>query len=327
MIFCGDIQVESRFFLAPMAGVTDLAFRSVCAEMGAALTYTEMVSAKALTYNDAKSRGMLVLREGDVVCIPQIFGSDPEVMAEGARIALEVSKAPAIDINMGCPVSKITGNGEGSALMRDMYRAENIIKAVKRAVHVPVTVKFRKGYESGSFTCVEFAKMAEQAGADAMCVHGRTKTQMYSGLSDPYAVEAVKKAVSVPVIASGDALSAEKCLHILDVTGADFIMIARGAEGNPFILEDCLALASGFRVEERSVSDILSVMLRHARYACRFKGESKAMTEFRKHGLWYLNRLSGVKAFKVKMSGISDYAGLEELCLEIGASNARVKEA
>lgn len=324
MNFCG-IEVDSRYFLAPMAGVTDDAFRVICEGYGAPMTYTEMVSAKALTYRDAKTSSLLRLHEDRRPCFVQIFGHEPDVMAEGAAIALELSGAEGIDINMGCPVSKVVGNGEGSALMKQPERAAEIVRAVKNAVSVPVTVKFRKGFESGSDTCADFARRMYQAGADAMCVHGRTRAQMYSGESDIGAVEAVKKAVPVPVIASGDALSAQRCADILDKSGADFIMIARGSQGNPFIFEDCLRHEKGLAPLNRSCHDILEVMKRHAALSCAEKGESKGMVEFRKHAVWYLGRLSGVKAFKVRMSGITALDELKGLCDEMERENPRVK--
>ncbi len=325
MRFCGS-EVESRFFLAPMAGVTDAPFRAVCERYGAALTYTEMVSARALTYQDEKSGRMLRLPEGHKPCFAQIFGSDPDVMAEGARRALEISGAQGIDINMGCPVSKIVGNGEGSALMRDPKRAEAILRAVVGAVPVPVTVKFRKGFEGGSDTCVEFAKMAEQTGIAALCVHGRTRAQMYNGVSDREAVARVKAAVaSIPVIASGDALSARACMEILRETGADYVMIARGAEGNPFIFRDCLRAAEGLPPERLSCGELLDTLLAHARAMADWKGE-RSLVEFRKHGLWYLGRLAGVKPFKVRMSGVSGLEELEALCEEIRKEDPAVKE-
>jgi len=326
MIFCGGIEVKNRIFLAPMAGVTDMSFRQVCESFGAALTYTEMVSAKALTYHDGKTAALLRLHSDRRPCFAQIFGHEPDVMAEGAKIALELSGAEGIDINMGCPVSKIVGNGEGSALMRDPKKAAAIITAVKKAVNVPVTVKFRKGYESGSDTCAEFARVMYEAGADAMCIHGRTKAQMYSGTSDINAVAAVKDAVPVPVIASGDAFTPEGCENILRQSGADFIMIARGAQGNPFIFEDCLRYNAGLEPKRRTAGDIMDVMLRHAGLSCQEKGERKAMVEFRKHGLWYLGRLSGVKPFKLRMSAIAGMGQLERLCEEIRAEDPPVKE-
>lgn len=326
MKFC-NTEVESPFFLAPMAGVTDAPFRSVCEGFGAALTYTEMVSAKALTYKDEKSGRMLHLPEDRKPCFAQIFGSEPEVMAEGARLALEISGAEGIDINMGCPVSKIVGNGEGSALMRDHKLAERIIKAVVAAVDAPVTVKFRKGFEANSDTCVEFAKMAEQAGAAAVCVHGRTRAQMYAGQSDRDAITRVKAAItSIPVLASGDALSAAACHEILGETGADYVMIARGAEGNPFIFDDCLRYGRGEILHRPTADEILDVLIGHAEAMVAWKGE-RSLVEFRKHALWYLNKLSGVKPYKVQMSGVSDLVRLKEICEAIRKEEPAVKEA
>jgi len=326
MKFC-NIEVENRFFLAPMAGVTDVPFRSVCESYGAALTYTEMVSAKALTYKDEKSARMLHLPEQRKPCFAQIFGSEPEVMAEGARLAWEISGAEGIDINMGCPVSKIVGNGEGSALMRDPKLAEAIIKGVVAAVPVPVTVKFRKGFEAGSDTCVEFAKMAEQAGAAAICVHGRTRAQMYTGTSDRAAITRVREAItSIPVIASGDALSAAACHEILSETGVDYVMIARGAEGNPFIFEDCLRYSRGEALRRPTCGEILDILVHHAEEMVAWKGE-RSLVEFRKHALWYLGRLSGVKHYKVQMSGVSDLEHLKAICTAIRREDPAVKEA
>lgn len=325
MRFCG-IEVENRYFLAPMAGVTDDAFRRICEGFGAALTYTEMVSAKALTYHDAKTATLLRIHKGARPCFAQIFGSQPDVMAEGARLALEISGADGIDINMGCPVSKIVGNGEGSALMKEPEKAAAIVEAVRRAVSVPVTVKFRKGFASDSNTCADFARMMEQAGADAMCIHGRTRAQMYSGESDPRAVAAVKRAVSVPVIASGDLFSPRRCIETFERTGVDFVMIARGAEGRPYIFEDCLRYEKGEEPLVRTAGEIFDVMLGHAEAMCEEKEENKAMVEFRKHGLWYLGHFMGVKHFKVKMAGITRLSELRELCDEIREADPGVKE-
>ncbi len=328
MIFIGSIEVGSPFFLAPMAGLTDAAFRIVCTGQGAALTYTEMVSAKALTYGDEKSRKLIELERRHTPCGVQIFGGEPEVMEKGAEIALETSGADFIDINMGCPVSKIVGNGEGSALMRDMKRAAEVIRAVGRAANraqTPLTVKFRRGFDEENVNCVEFAKMAEAEGVSAICIHGRTKTQMYSGQSSRQAVADVKNAVTVPVIASGDIFSAQAACDVLRDTGADFVMIARGAQGNPFIFADCLAIYNGGEVGEKTCGLYLDALCLQARLACEFKGESRAMPEMRKHGLWYLDRLKGMRQMKVKMAAVSAYSQLESLCEEIRSLSPEVK--
>lgn len=322
--FCGFIP-KNRFFLAPMAGITDAAFRTVCADFGAAVTYTEMVSAKALVYDDKKTVGLLEMQQEHRPCGAQLFGSEPDVMAEAAKKTVEICKPDFIDINMGCPVPKIYNNGEGSALMAKPELAAQIVTAMKKAVDVPVTVKFRSGIREDARNCVEFAKRMEAAGADAMCIHGRTRVQMYSGYSDRSMVKAVKEAVSVPVIASGDALSARDCLDILEETGTDFIMIARGAEGYPMIFSDCLALEAGEKAADFDSMQFVQVMRKHAVLTCAQKAESRAMPELRKHMLWYLGRLKGAKAFKPQMAQISTLEEFMKLCDELEQQKFDIK--
>ena len=322
--FCG-FQPKNRFFLAPMAGITDSAFRTICAQFGAAVTYTEMVSAKALVYDDKKTSGLLMMEPDHRPCGAQLFGSEPDVMAEAARKTVEICNPDFIDINMGCPVPKIFNNGEGSALMGNPALAAEIVTAMKKAVNVPVTVKFRSGIRETDRNCVEFAKRLEAAGADALGVHGRTRVQMYAGESDRTMITAVKQAVKVPVIASGDAFSGQACLEILDETGADFIMIARGAEGYPMIFADCLALERGEALPEHSAGEILAVMRQHAELTCLRKAESRAMPELRKHMLWYLGRMKGTKAFKPRMAQINTLEEFLRLCDELEAQNFDIK--
>ena len=314
--FCG-FTPKNRFFLAPMAGITDAAFRTVCAEQGAAVTYTEMVSARALVYEDKKTASLLEMQPEHRPCGAQLFGNEPDIMAEAAVRAAAICKPEFLDVNMGCPMPKIFNNGDGSALMGDPERAAAIVTAMKKAVDLPVTVKFRSGIREDSRNCVEFAKRMEDAGADAMCVHGRTRIQMYSGKSDRNMVTAVKAAVSVPVIASGDALSGRDCLDILDETGADFIMIARGAEGYPMIFKDCLALEAGLPEPEYTAKEVLDVMRRHARLTCELKAEHRAMPELRKHMLWYLGNLRGAKSYKPRMAQINTMEEFLSLCEEL----------
>ena len=322
--FCG-FKPKNRFFLAPMAGITDAAFRTVCADFGAAVTYTEMVSAKALVYDDRKTSGLLEMQQEHRPCGAQLFGHEPEVMAEAARKTVDICHPEFIDVNMGCPVPKIFNNGEGSALMGDPKLAADIVTAMKKAVDVPITVKFRSGIREDSRNCVEFAKQLEAAGADALCIHGRTRVQMYSGTSDRSMVKAVKAAVSVPVIASGDAFSAKDCLDIMDETGADFVMIARGAEGWPMIFAECQALEAGKPLPEYSVNAFLNVMRRHAHLTCQLKAESRAMPELRKHMLWYLGRLKGAKAFKPRMAQVSTLEEFNALCDEMEQQGFEIK--
>ena len=231
----GNVEVASRLALAPMAGVTDLAFRRLCREMGAGYSCTELVSAKALCYQDKKSRTLLKMAANEHPAAAQIFGSDVTCMAEAAQIAAEVSGAEVIDINMGCPVGKVVANGDGSALMKDPEKAARIAEAVVKASPVPVTVKMRRGWDKGSINAVPLAKMLEQAGVAAICVHGRTRAQMYAGQADWTTIREVKEAVSIPVMANGDVFTAQDAVRILQFTGADMAVIGRGAFGNPWI--------------------------------------------------------------------------------------------
>ena len=315
----------NRFVLGPMAGVTDAAFRTICMEQGAGLCYTEMVSAKALTYRDKKTASLLDVTPAQRPVIAQIFGSEPGVMAEGARLALELSGADGIDINMGCPMPKITGNGEGSALMLDPVRASRVIEAVRKAVDVPLSVKFRAGWDEEHQNAVEFARMAQQSGADFLCVHGRTRSQFYSGRSGPAVIAAVKAAVTVPVIASGDALSPQGCVDLLRSTGAAAVMVARGAQGAPWIFAGCLALDRGGAPPIVTAEEHVGIMRRHVRLVCSLKGEARGMPEIRKHALWYLGRLRGGKPFKAQMAQVTTLRQFEEICDGLMQARLQVK--
>lgn len=295
----GNIEISSPLALAPMAGVTDLAFRQICREQGAELTYTEMVSAKALCYGDKKTPALLKLGEGEHPVAAQIFGSEPEFMAKGAQIALQHCDADIIDINMGCPVGKVAGHGEGSGLMKTPEIAEAIIKAVCDAVDVPVTVKIRKGWDKGNVNAVEFAQMAESAGAAAIAVHGRTRAQMYEGRADWDIIRDVKKAVNVPVIANGDIFEPADAEHILRYTGADMAMIGRGSFGNPWLFSRGIAAIKGREIPPvPPLAARMDTALRQVEMAAYDKGERVACLEARRHFAWYLKGVAHSTYYK-----------------------------
>ena len=310
----GNIEINSKLTLAPLAGVSDIAFRAVCREMGAGLTYTEMVSAKALVYQDKKTRGLLLLSDGEHPASAQIFGSDIACMAEAAALAHEISGADMIDINMGCPVGKVVKSGDGSALMRDPDKAMKIIEAVVRSVKCPVTVKIRKGWDKGNVNAVEFAIMAEAAGASAIAVHGRTRTQMYSGKADWDIIREVKKAVAVPVLANGDVFAAEDAARILRYTGADMAMVGRGSFGNPWLFQQAKALLDGLEIPPRPpIGKRAETAMRQFEMAAEFKGEHIACLEARKHYAWYLRGVPHSGYFKEQISKAATLSDLRKI--------------
>lgn len=299
------VPTGSGLMLAPMAGVTDPAFRTICARLGAEVTVTEMVSSRALVYQDRKSVGLLK-KTPDGICGAQIFGNDPQIMAEAARLVLTHCACDFIDLNMGCPVPKIAGNGDGCALMKNPDLAGRIVEAVVAAVPVPVTVKTRKGWDKGSVNVVEFARVVEQAGASAIAVHGRTKTMMYSGAADWDMIAKVKAAVSIPVAANGDVDSAEAAVRCRRHTGADWIMIGRAAFGNPWIFQQADAALRGEAVPELPpLGARVDTAVSQFELARDDKGERIACLEARKHFAWYLRGVSHSGYYKEKISQIS----------------------
>lgn len=313
MMKLGTMELDMPLVLAPMAGVTDLAFRTVCAELGAAVTVTEMVSSRALVYHDKKSESLLHKTPAGV-CGAQIFGNDPSVMADGAAIALSLSGADFIDINMGCPMPKIVNNGDGSALMKDPERAARIVEAVVKAVPVPVTVKIRKGWDKGSCNAPELAAMLEAAGAAAIAVHGRTKTMLYSGLADWDCIRAVKEAVKIPVIANGDIVTAEDAVRCRARTGADGLMLGRTTFGDPWVFEQAKAALAGQAIPARpALHDRVETALHQFRLAAADKGEHIACLEARKHFAWYLRGVAHSAYYKEQISSISSMEQIEQI--------------
>ena len=314
MVSIGGIKIDTPLALAPMAGVTDLAFRTICREQGAGLTCTEMVSAKALCYQDKKSIPLLQLGDGESPAAAQIFGSDPVCMEEAAAIAHEVSGADFIDINMGCPVPKVANSGDGSGLMRDPDKAVKVAEAVIRGAGCPVTVKFRLGWDKGSINCVELARAMEQAGVAAVAVHGRTKSQMYAGRADWDYIRAVKEAVTIPVIANGDIFSAADAVHILKYTGADLAMVGRGCFGNPWLFQQARAALEGQEIPPLPpLARRCDTAVRQFRLAAEHKGEHIACLEARKHYAWYLRGVPHAGYYKEQISQVSTLADIERI--------------
>ena len=314
----GGVTVPGRVTLAPMAGVTDYAFRKICREQGAALTTTEMISAMALVYGDEKTKELMhIPPEEHPVCV-QIFGHEKEIMAKAAAIAVESSGADIIDINMGCPVGKIVRSGDGSALMKTPEVAGEIINAVAEAVKVPVTIKIRKGFDGGSVNAVELAKTAEAAGASAVAVHGRTRVQMYSGHADWDIIREVKAALSIPVIANGDVFSGEDAEHILRYTGCDAVMIGRGSFGNPWLFAQANAAINGETPPELPpLADRIDTAVRQINLLAERRGERSACLEARHQMAWYLHGVPHASYYRQKIVHIETLADVASIAAGI----------
>lgn len=309
----GNVTLENNLILAPMAGVTDLPFRLLCKEKGAGLLCMEMVSAKAILYKNKNTQALLEIDPQENPVSLQLFGSDPDIISQ---IAHEIEERPfdILDINMGCPVPKIVNNGEGSALMKNPVLAGKIIEKTVKAIQKPVTVKIRKGFDDEHVNAVEMARVAQESGAAAVAVHGRTREQYYSGKADWDIIRQVKEAVSIPVIGNGDLLTAEDVIAMKEQTGCDGFMIGRGAQGNPWIFEQILHyFRTGEKLPKPSAEEVTDMILRHAKMMLEFKGEYTGIREIRKHAAWYTAGYPNSAKLRVAINAVESYEELERL--------------
>ena len=309
----GNVTLENNLILAPMAGVTDLPFRLLCKEKGAGLLCMEMVSAKAILYKNKNTQALLEIDPRENPVSLQLFGSDPDIISQ---IAHEIEKRPfdILDINMGCPVPKIVNNGEGSALMKNPVLAGEIIEKTVKAIQKPVTVKIRKGFDDEHVNAVEMARVAQESGAAAVAVHGRTREQYYSGKADWDIIRQVKEAVSIPVIGNGDLLTAEDVIAMKEQTGCDGFMIGRGAQGNPWIFEQILHyFRTGEKLPKPSAEEVTDMILRHAKMMLEFKGEYTGIREIRKHAAWYTAGYPNSAKLRVAINAVESYEELKRL--------------
>lgn len=320
-MYIGNVEIEGKALLAPMAGVADRAFRELCVSYGAAGVTSEMVSAKGFTMGDRKSKALLMLSDTERPAAVQIFGDSPKILAEAARNALEFNPN-WIDINMGCPAPKIAGNGGGASLMKDPVLAQDIARAVVSELDntdVPVTVKFRTGWDKDHINCVEFAKRMEDVGVAAVTVHGRTKEQMYAPGINYDAIAAVKQAVSIPVIGNGDIIDGPTASVMLERTGCDAVAVGRGAQGRPWVFQQINGyLSPELRIiPEPPMSEIMRVMINHVQKICEYKGTEIGMKEARKHAAWYIRDVRGAAQFRADIGKLSSMEELEQLAIRV----------
>lgn len=309
----GNVSVKVPVALAPMAGVTDLPFRLLCKEQGCGLLYTEMISAKALYYDNKNTKPLMVIDPGEHPISLQIFGSEPQLMGEMAK-KIEELPFDILDINMGCPVPKVVNNGEGSALMKDTVLAGQIIEAVANAIKKPVTVKFRKGFDMNSVNAPELARVAQESGAAAVAVHGRTRSQYYSGKADWDIIRQVKEAVKIPVIGNGDIFQPEDAVRMMEETGCDGVMVGRGAQGNPWIFQRILHYINTGEVLPRpEVHEVIQMILRHTKMQMEFKGEYHGIREMRKHIGWYTAGYPDSSRLRQQVNHVETFEQLNQL--------------
>ena len=309
----GDVSLKNNLILAPMAGVTDLPFRLLCKEQGAGLLCMEMVSAKAIYFNNRNTEELLTIDDREPPVSLQLFGSDPDIISEMAK-KIENRPFSILDINMGCPVPKVAGNGEGSALMKNPKLVEEIVSKTAKAIKKPVTVKIRKGFDDEHINAVEIARIAESAGAAAVAVHGRTREQYYSGKADWDIIRQVKEAVKIPVIGNGDVTSPEAARQLMETTGCDGIMIGRGAQGNPWIFRQILHwMETGEEEPKPDLEEVKAMILRHARMLVEYKGAYTGIREMRKHVAWYTAGYPNSAKLRARVNEIESLEALEHL--------------